>query len=198
MLERSAEFRAVASSAAVRGLVEPVVGGGAFAVRATLFDKTPEANWKVPWHQDLTIAVAQRIDTPGFTAWSVKDGVYHVQPPSGILEGMLAVRIHLDDCGEDNGPLRVIPGSHRHGRLADDQIERAVASGPRLCARQRRAGRCLCVRCCCTRRRHRRGRRGGACCISTLRRRSCRMVYGGSLKPADAFVRDAADSPPPK
>ena len=66
-----------------------------------------------------------RIDTPGFTAWSIKDGVHHVHPPAEILEGMLAVRIHLDDCGPDNGPLRVLSGTHRRGRLSDAQIAEA-------------------------------------------------------------------------
>jgi ectoine hydroxylase-related dioxygenase (phytanoyl-CoA dioxygenase family) len=36
---------------------------------------------------------------------------------------MLAVRIHLDDCGLDNGPLRVIPGTHTLGFLSDDEIQ---------------------------------------------------------------------------
>jgi ectoine hydroxylase-related dioxygenase (phytanoyl-CoA dioxygenase family) len=31
---------------------------------------------------------------------------------------MLAVRISLDDCGPDNGPLRVLPGTHRDGLLS--------------------------------------------------------------------------------
>ena len=45
-----------------------------------------------------------------------------MQPPAEVLAGMLAVRIHLDDCGIDNGPLRVLPGSHRFGWL-DDEID---------------------------------------------------------------------------
>jgi ectoine hydroxylase-related dioxygenase (phytanoyl-CoA dioxygenase family) len=45
-----------------------------------------------------------------------------VIPPREILEQMLALRLHIDDCGPDNGPLRVLPGSHRHGRLAPDAI----------------------------------------------------------------------------
>jgi hypothetical protein len=32
-----------------------------------------------------------------------------------------AVRVHLDDCGPLDGPLRVIPGSHLQGRLSADQ-----------------------------------------------------------------------------
>jgi ectoine hydroxylase-related dioxygenase (phytanoyl-CoA dioxygenase family) len=101
----------------VRRVVETVLGLGAFAVRAILFDKTPQANWNVAWHQDLTIAVARREDVAGYGAWSEKEGVVHVQPPASVLEGMLAVRVHLDDCAPQNGPLRVLPGSHRQGRL---------------------------------------------------------------------------------
>ena len=85
------------------------------------------ANWKVPWHQDLTIEVRKKLDVSGFGPWSTKAGVVHVQPPASTLENMLAVRIHLDDCDESNGPLRVIPGSHRLGRLTSEQILRIAA-----------------------------------------------------------------------
>jgi ectoine hydroxylase-related dioxygenase (phytanoyl-CoA dioxygenase family) len=104
----------------IRSLVEPALGSDAFAVRAIYFDKLPGANWKVPWHQDQTIAVKSRIDVPLFGPWSVKEGVPHVEPPISVLERMLTVRIHLDDCTEDNGPLRVIPGSHKLGRQTPD------------------------------------------------------------------------------
>jgi ectoine hydroxylase-related dioxygenase (phytanoyl-CoA dioxygenase family) len=39
-----------------------------------------------------------------------------------VLEEMLSLRLHLDPCGEGNGALRVIPGSHRCGRIAEEQI----------------------------------------------------------------------------
>jgi ectoine hydroxylase-related dioxygenase (phytanoyl-CoA dioxygenase family) len=123
LLDRVPEVHALAESQTVRSLVEPILGKRAFAARGILFDKTPEANWKVPWHQDLTIAVQDRIEAPGFGPWTVKEGVNHVQPPTEILESMLAVRIHLDDCDEENGPLKVIPGSHRMGRLSVERIQ---------------------------------------------------------------------------
>ncbi|HEV3023144.1 MAG TPA: phytanoyl-CoA dioxygenase family protein [Pirellulales bacterium] len=100
-----------------------VLGPKCFAVRAILFDKRPEANWKVAWHQDLTIAVRKRLDVPGFGPWSRKAGIPHVQPPTEILERMLAVRVHLDPCGYDNGRLRVLPGSHLHGKLTPSAID---------------------------------------------------------------------------
>lgn len=114
---------ALAACVEIRSLVAAILGDNAIPVRGLLFDKVPEANWKVAWHQDLTIAVERRRDLPGFTAWSTKDGVPHVQPPVEILERMLAVRIHLDDSTADNGPLRVLAGSHRHGRLSADDVE---------------------------------------------------------------------------
>jgi ectoine hydroxylase-related dioxygenase (phytanoyl-CoA dioxygenase family) len=33
------------------------------------------------------------------------------------------VRIHLDDADETNGALRVLPGSHRLGRLSAERIQ---------------------------------------------------------------------------
>jgi ectoine hydroxylase-related dioxygenase (phytanoyl-CoA dioxygenase family) len=83
----------------------------------------PGANWALGWHQDSVIAVAGQRDVSGFLAWGQKAGVWQVQPPPEILAAMVAVRIHLDECGPENGPLRVIPGSHRHGWL-DNEIGR--------------------------------------------------------------------------
>lgn len=88
-------------------------------VRAILFDKTGSANWTVPWHQDRSIAVRERIDAPGFGPWSIKAGVPHVQPPEEILQRMLTLRFHLDPCSADNGPLRVIPVTHH--RILNEQ-----------------------------------------------------------------------------
>ena len=91
-------------------------------MRSLFFDKTPDANWKVAWHQDLTIAVQQKMETQDFGPWSVKEGVVHVQPPASLLERMLTIRVHLDDCDSDNGPLQVLSDSHRHGKLTTEQI----------------------------------------------------------------------------
>jgi ectoine hydroxylase-related dioxygenase (phytanoyl-CoA dioxygenase family) len=102
--------------------VTPVIGDGAFAVRAFLFDKVPDANWSLVWHQDLMIAVRERIETPGYGPWSRKAGVWQVQPPKEILANMVAVRIHLDDCHTENGPLRVLPGSHREGNAGSGEV----------------------------------------------------------------------------
>src|SRR5262245_1421546 len=87
----------------LRPLVGEALGADAFPVRGLFFDKIPGANWEVCWHQDLSIAVATRVEMPGFGGWSVKQGVVHVQPPASVLANMLTVRVHLDDCDADNG-----------------------------------------------------------------------------------------------
>jgi ectoine hydroxylase-related dioxygenase (phytanoyl-CoA dioxygenase family) len=122
LLSVSQAARDVARSAEIRRLAEPVLGPTCVAVRGILFDKTAGANWNVVWHQDLSVALRERNDVPGWGPWSVKAGVVHVQPPCEILEKMLTVRLHLDPCGPENGPLRVLPGTHKLGRLAHNQI----------------------------------------------------------------------------
>ena len=98
--------------------VGPFLPHGAVAVQCTLFDKSPEKNWLVALHQDLSIPVRERAPHPECTGWSEKEGVLYVQPPVAVLELLVAVRAHLDDCGSASGPLRVVPGSHRYGRLS--------------------------------------------------------------------------------
>jgi len=115
-----------AEDAGILPIVCEVLGNEAFVARATLFDKTPEANWKVPWHQDVTIAVKEKHEAPGYGPWSTKAGVPHVQPPSEVLEQMLTVRVHLDPCPSANGALWVMPGSHRLGRLNQNSVEPCV------------------------------------------------------------------------
>ena len=115
--------RELANSVSLRSLIEPVLGPQAKVVRGICFDKHKDANWKVIWHQDLTIAVRRKTDAEGYGPWSVKAGIAHVQPPVSVLERMLAIRLHLDDTDESNGALRVIPGSHRRGRLDAENIQ---------------------------------------------------------------------------
>jgi ectoine hydroxylase-related dioxygenase (phytanoyl-CoA dioxygenase family) len=117
-----AAMRELAQSETVMTLVRPVLGDGAFPVRGILFDKQDGANWKVPWHQDVTIAVKRHVDADGYGPWSVKEGVQHVQSPSAVLERMVSVRLHLDDCPSSNGALRVIAGSHHMGKLDQNLI----------------------------------------------------------------------------
>lgn len=120
LLDVMPEVRSLAASRELRALTEPILGADCFAARGTLFDKIPEANWKLGWHQDSVITVRERHEVDGFRLWSQKAGVWHVEPPIPVLENVLTLRVHLDDCHRENGPLRVLPGSHRHGWVEDD------------------------------------------------------------------------------
>lgn len=103
-------------------------GAGIKPVRAVLFDKTAERNWGLGWHQDRTICVKARHDTPGFGPWTVKAGLTHVAPPFNYIERMITLRVHLDDVTADNAPLLVAPGSHRMGLIPVGKIGATVAA----------------------------------------------------------------------
>lgn len=135
------ETRDLLQHAGVVALVRSVLGRDAFAVRGLLFDKIDGANWHVGWHQDQAIAVNHKHApegspgaVTGFGPASVKNGTPHTRAPADVLQQMLAVRLHLDDCGESNGPLRCAPGSHLAGRLDPAQSLDAVKHcGERTC-----------------------------------------------------------------
>jgi len=93
---------------------------------ATLFDKSAETNWLVVWHQDTALPLLERREVPGWGPWSEKCGVVYAHAPAAVLEQVVALRVHLDDSTPDNGPLRVLPGTHEMGVLSDDQIHAAA------------------------------------------------------------------------
>ncbi|MEO8547654.1 MAG: phytanoyl-CoA dioxygenase family protein [Sphingomicrobium sp.] len=117
----------VGGTSAIGQLARSLLGTAARPVRAILFDKNRDTNWALDWHQDRTIAVRARAETQGFGNWTVKAGTPHVEPPFAVLERMITARIHLDDVGEDNGPLLIAPGSHQLGRQEESEIGAAVA-----------------------------------------------------------------------
>jgi Phytanoyl-CoA dioxygenase (PhyH) len=98
------------------------LGDGAVPFRATLFDKSARANWLVVWHQDRALPLESRNDSAEWKPWSIKAGILYAHAPAWALSRVLALRIHLDASTSENGPLRVIPGSHLGGVLSDDEI----------------------------------------------------------------------------
>jgi len=122
----------------VNGLVGSIAGSAlgpdARPVRAVLFDKTAARNWALGWHQDRTIVVEEHADTQGFGPWTVKAGLVQVEPPFAILDRMVTIRVHLDGVDATNAPLRIVPGSHRLGRLPEASIRQLVEDrGEREC-----------------------------------------------------------------
>ena len=107
-------------------LINELFGDGYFIVKSIYFDKPEKSNWFVAWHQDLTISVNKRTNTPGFGPWTVKHNQFAVQPPLNILEENFTIRIHLDDTDETNGALKVIPGSHVKGIYRPETIDWSI------------------------------------------------------------------------
>lgn len=119
------------ADAAQRILLRLIVTGhlseNAVAIQAIAFDKTPAANWKVSWHQDVMFPFSQPMKGAGFELSSVKDGIDYARPPRHVLESLLAARLHIDDCHSGNGPLRVSPGTHLQGILRGGEVQELVA-----------------------------------------------------------------------
>ena len=93
-------------------LIREGFGADYFLTKAIYFDKPPQSNWYVTWHQDVPINVVEKKETAGFKGWTNKEGLVSVMPPVDLLHSSFTVRIHLDDTDEKNGALRVLPRSH--------------------------------------------------------------------------------------
>lgn len=104
-----------------------VLGPAAGVVRVLFFDKPPGHSWALPWHKDYNVAVAEHHGGEVLTKPTTKAGVPHVVAPQSVLDAMLTARLHLDAVTADNGPLRVIPGSHRHYPTGEDPPGEPVA-----------------------------------------------------------------------
>jgi ectoine hydroxylase-related dioxygenase (phytanoyl-CoA dioxygenase family) len=120
--------RSLASEERLVDLARNVLGAHAVPFRATLFDKSPASNWLVVWHQDTALPLRDRREISGWGPWSVKEGVTCAHAPASALEQVLAIRVHLDDSTEENGPLKVLPGTHGMGVLTDDAIHNLAIS----------------------------------------------------------------------
>jgi ectoine hydroxylase-related dioxygenase (phytanoyl-CoA dioxygenase family) len=114
--------RELAADSRLMMIAGQFVGHNAVPFRATLFDKSPDANWLVAWHQDTALPLQQRIDDREWGPWSTKAGVLYAHAPAWALDQVVAVRVSLDDSRHTNGPLRVLPNTHRGGVLTDDEI----------------------------------------------------------------------------
>jgi ectoine hydroxylase-related dioxygenase (phytanoyl-CoA dioxygenase family) len=109
-----------------------VLGPAAFPYRATLFDKSSKSNWLVVWHQDTALPLREHRETAGWGPWSVKEGIAYAHAPTTALTQILALRIHLDHSTTQNGPLRVLPGTHTLGVLNDDSVHELAAKMPQV------------------------------------------------------------------
>ncbi|MGE8242800.1 MAG: phytanoyl-CoA dioxygenase family protein [Sphingobacterium sp.] len=107
----------------LKDVISKLLGADHFIVKSIYFDKPATSNWYVSYHQDLTISVLEKIDSDGFSNWTVKHNQYAVQPPLEILENIVTIRIHLDDTDAENGALNIIPGSHNKGIYRPETVD---------------------------------------------------------------------------
>jgi ectoine hydroxylase-related dioxygenase (phytanoyl-CoA dioxygenase family) len=117
----------------LKALLSQVMGEDYFVVKSIYFDKPETSNWYVAYHQDLTISVDKQLSIPGFGPWTTKQNQYAVQPPITFLEDIITVRIHLDHTDDQNGALKVIPGSHLNQITRPEHINWTQES-PTTCA----------------------------------------------------------------
>jgi ectoine hydroxylase-related dioxygenase (phytanoyl-CoA dioxygenase family) len=127
--------RELAADSRMLDIARAFVGARAVPFRATLFDKSPHANWLVAWHQDTALPLREWVERAGWRPCSMKAGVPYAHAPASALEQVVALRVSLDDSSSANGPLRVLPNTDRLGVLSAAEIERL--------ARERAAVECI-------------------------------------------------------
>lgn len=107
-------------------IIEKIGDKTYFVVKSIYFDKPATSNWVVPYHQDLTINLSEKIITDSFSNWTSKHNQVSAQPPISILENIFTIRIHLDDTTQENGAVKIIPRSHLKGiiQLTNNEIDK--------------------------------------------------------------------------
>ncbi|MGG7566331.1 hypothetical protein ACQ5SO_09235 [Rhodovulum sp. DZ06] len=120
---------AIAPTAALAALVREALPF-ARPVRAAVFAAGPSAPEAEPWRQDREILVAERAEVDGFSNWSSKGGIWHVEAPESVLERMVVARVLLDDWDEAHGGRQFALGSHRAGAVSGAAAEEAAAKCP--------------------------------------------------------------------
>lgn len=93
---------------ALLGLAEELLGERVYVYQFKVNMKQPREGAAWPWHQD-------------FAFWSREDGM--------PADRAVNIAVFLDEVHDGNGPLRVIPGSHRQGLLDAEAEEPAEAGG---------------------------------------------------------------------
>ncbi|AJT69273.3 hypothetical protein T261_7676 [Streptomyces lydicus] len=87
---------------ALLGLAEEVLGEPVYVYQFKVNMKQPGEGAAWPWHQD-------------FAFWSREDGM--------PADKAVNIAVLLDEVHEKNGPLRIIPGSHRQGLIEAEAEE---------------------------------------------------------------------------
>jgi hypothetical protein len=126
------EVRRVASDPRMLRIASFALGAEALPYRATLFAKSGAANWSVVWHQDTALPLQSRFNLPEWGPWSQKAGVIYAHAPSWALSRIVALRLHLDSATAENGPLRILQGTHALGVMSDADVFAMARSRPHM------------------------------------------------------------------
>jgi ectoine hydroxylase-related dioxygenase (phytanoyl-CoA dioxygenase family) len=86
----------------------------------------------VVWHQDTALPLQTQFDLPDWGPWSQKEGIIYAHAPSWALSRIVALRLHLDTSTAENGPLRILPGTHAYGVMSDSDVSALACSRPHL------------------------------------------------------------------
>jgi ectoine hydroxylase-related dioxygenase (phytanoyl-CoA dioxygenase family) len=120
---------AIAFDQRLLDIAQHSLDGAAMPYRATLFEKSIHAKWFVVWHQDRALPLEAGFASPEWGPWSRKAGITYAHAPAWALSRIIALRIHLDPSSGDNGPLKVIPGSHRAGVMSEEEVLNYAGAG---------------------------------------------------------------------
>ncbi len=75
----------IANDSRVLGIAQSILGDDAFPFKATLFDKSPDTNWLITWHQDTALPLREKQEIDGWGPWSTKEGVTYAHAPAKAL-----------------------------------------------------------------------------------------------------------------
>lgn len=126
------DVKRVASDPRMLRIARFALGADVMPYRATLFDKSGAANWSVVWHQDTALPLQSEFDLSGWGPWSQKAGIIYAHAPSWALSRIVALRIHLDASTAENGPLRILKGTHAFGVMSDADVFALARSRPHV------------------------------------------------------------------
>ena len=122
LLTERPEIEAALAKMGIAALAARILGAAVFPIDATFFDKRADVNWAVPAHQDVVVPIPAGAPASAIRNARERHGIRYGEPADQVLKELVAVRVHFDDAGADNGGLAIVQGSHRGGRLTDAEV----------------------------------------------------------------------------
>ena len=139
LLQEIPKLKEVLMNKNLQTIIREGFGGDYFLTKAIYFDKPPQSNWYVAWHQDVPINANKKFELEGFRAWTQKKEITSVCPPQEYLQSAFTIRVHLDDTDESNGVLKVIPKTH-FAILSREEIAELREGSESKCCKVQKGG----------------------------------------------------------